>query len=57
MEAGHGAPPFIERADGIHAGLRAFGFCSAGQDCTAARRVYAQAGIEKLNRDELPEGS
>ena len=27
------------------AGIRTFGFCNAGQDCTAACRIYAQGKI------------
>lgn len=48
MELGGKAPVIIFDDADIDAaveGIRTFGFYNAGQDCTAACRVYAQAGI------------
>ncbi|NER64782.1 gamma-aminobutyraldehyde dehydrogenase [Pseudomonas sp. MAFF212427] len=48
MELGGKAPVIIfDDADieAAVAGIRTFGFYNAGQDCTAACRIYAQAGI------------
>lgn len=48
LELGGKAPVIVmEDADieGVVAGLRAFGYYNAGQDCTAACRIYAQAPI------------
>ena len=48
MELGGKAPVIIFDDADIDAaveGIRTFGFYTAGQDCTAACRIYAQAGI------------
>ncbi len=48
MELGGKAPVIIfDDADieAVVAGIRTFGFYNAGQDCTAACRIYAQKGI------------
>lgn len=48
MELGGKAPVLIfddADIDDAVEGLRAFGFYNAGQDCTAACRIYAQKGI------------
>jgi aminobutyraldehyde dehydrogenase len=48
LELGGKAPVIVfDDADveAVVAGLRAFSFYNAGQDCTAACRVYAQAGV------------
>ena len=48
LELGGKAPVIVmddADLDAVVAGLRAFSFYNAGQDCTAACRVYAQAGI------------
>ena len=38
---------FFDDADieAVVEGVRTFGYCNAGQDCTAACRIYAQKGI------------
>ena len=52
MELGGKAPVIVlddANLDEVVAGIRTFGFYNAGQDCTAACRIYAQKGIyEKL---------
>jgi aminobutyraldehyde dehydrogenase len=48
LELGGKAPVIVfddADLDRVVAGLKAFSFYNAGQDCTAACRVYAQAGI------------
>jgi len=48
LELGGKAPVIVmddADLDAVVGGLRAFSFYNAGQDCTAACRVYAQAGI------------
>jgi aminobutyraldehyde dehydrogenase len=48
MELGGKAPVIIfddADIDAAVAGIRTFGFYNAGQDCTAACRIYAQKGI------------
>ncbi|SIR97734.1 aminobutyraldehyde dehydrogenase [Aquipseudomonas alcaligenes] len=48
MELGGKAPVLIFNDADIDAaveGIRAFGFYNAGQDCTAACRIYAQKGV------------
>lgn len=48
LELGGKAPVIVmddADLDAVVAGLRAFSFYNAGQDCTAACRVYAQAAI------------
>ncbi|TCL05937.1 gamma-aminobutyraldehyde dehydrogenase [Sodalis ligni] len=48
LELGGNAPVIVcDDADleAVVAGIRQFGYYNAGQDCTAACRVYAQAGI------------
>lgn len=48
LELGGKAPVIVfddADLDAVVAGLRAFSFYNAGQDCTAACRVYAAAGI------------
>ncbi|SDS18018.1 gamma-aminobutyraldehyde dehydrogenase [Pseudomonas oryzae] len=55
MELGGKAPVIIfddADIDAAVAGIRTFGFYNAGQDCTAACRIYAQKGIyeEFVNR-------
>lgn len=48
LELGGKAPVIVyddADLDRVVAGLRAFSFYNAGQDCTAAARVYAEAGI------------
>ncbi|ASD20398.1 gamma-aminobutyraldehyde dehydrogenase [Pseudomonas aeruginosa] len=48
MELGGKAPVIIfddADIDTAVEGIRTFGFYNAGQDCTAATRIYAQAGI------------
>lgn len=50
MELGGKAPVLVfddADLDEVVEGLRAFGFYNAGQDCTAACRIYAQQGIYK----------
>lgn len=55
LELGGKAPVIVyDDADleAVVAGIRTFGFYNAGQDCTAACRIYAQDGIyEKLVAD------
>jgi aminobutyraldehyde dehydrogenase len=55
LELGGKAPVVVfDDADleAVVAGVRAFGYYNAGQDCTAACRIYAQDGIyEKLVAD------
>ena len=55
LELGGKAPVIIfDDADleAVVAGIRTFGFYNAGQDCTAACRIYAQKGIyDKLVAD------
>ncbi|UNK39158.1 gamma-aminobutyraldehyde dehydrogenase [Shinella sp. H4-D48] len=55
LELGGKAPVVVfDDADleSVVAGVRAFGYYNAGQDCTAACRIYAQDGIyEKLVAD------
>ena len=55
LELGGKAPVIVyddADLDAVVAGLKAFGYYNAGQDCTAACRVYAGAGIyEKLVAD------
>ena len=52
MELGGKAPVIVfddADIDAVVEGVRTFGFYNAGQDCTAACRIYAQKGIyEKL---------
>lgn len=48
MELGGKAPVIVlddANLDEVVAGIRTFGFYNAGQDCTAACRIYAQKGI------------
>ena len=48
LELGGKAPVIVfddADLDAVVAGLRAFGYYNAGQDCTAACRVYAADGI------------
>lgn len=48
MELGGKAPVLVfddADLDDVVDGIRAFGFYNAGQDCTAACRIYAQKGI------------
>lgn len=48
MELGGKAPVIVlddANLDDVVAGIRTFGFYNAGQDCTAACRIYAQKGI------------
>ena len=55
LELGGKAPVVVfddADLDAVVSGLRAFGYYNAGQDCTAACRIYAQDGIyEKLVAD------
>lgn len=55
LELGGKAPVIVyddADLDAVVAGIRTFGFYNAGQDCTAACRIYAQDGIyEKLVAD------
>ena len=55
MELGGKAPVIVlndANLDEVVAGIRTFGFYNAGQDCTAACRIYAQKGIyDKLVAD------
>jgi aminobutyraldehyde dehydrogenase len=55
LELGGKAPVIVfddADLDSVVSGLRAFSFYNAGQDCTAASRIYAGAGIyEKLVAD------
>ncbi|MGQ3209875.1 MAG: gamma-aminobutyraldehyde dehydrogenase [Shinella sp.] len=55
LELGGKAPVVVfddADIDAVVAGIRAFGYYNAGQDCTAACRIYAQDGIyEKLVAD------
>lgn len=55
MELGGKAPVIVlddANLEEVVAGIRAFGFYNAGQDCTAACRIYAQKGIyDKLVAD------
>lgn len=56
LELGGKAPVLVfDDADleRVVQGLRAFSFYNAGQDCTAACRVYAQAGIHDRLVEEL----
>ena len=56
LELGGKAPVLVfDDADleRVVRGLRAFSFYNAGQDCTAACRVYAQAGIHDRLVEEL----
>ncbi len=48
MELGGKAPVLVfddADLDAVVEGIRTFGFYNAGQDCTAACRIYAQSGI------------
>jgi aminobutyraldehyde dehydrogenase len=48
MELGGKAPVIVfddADLDAVVEGVRTFGFYNAGQDCTAACRIYAQKGI------------
>ena len=48
LELGGKAPVIVCNDADLHAvvdGVRAYGYYNAGQDCTAACRIYAQAGI------------
>ncbi|SEG17601.1 gamma-aminobutyraldehyde dehydrogenase [Marinobacterium lutimaris] len=48
MELGGKAPVIVfddADLDEVASGIRAFGYYNAGQDCTAACRIYAQKGI------------
>ena len=48
MELGGKAPVIVfddADLDAVVEGVRAFGFYNAGQDCTAACRIYAQKGV------------
>ncbi len=48
MELGGKAPVIVfddADIDAVVDGVRTFGFYNAGQDCTAACRIYAQQGI------------
>ena len=46
MELGGKAPVIVfDDADAVVEGVRTFGFYNAGQDCTAACRIYAQKGV------------
>ena len=55
MELGGKAPVIVlddANLEEVVAGIRTFGFYNAGQDCTAACRIYAQKGIyDKLVAD------
>jgi aminobutyraldehyde dehydrogenase len=55
LELGGKAPAIVfndANLEEVVAGIRTFGYYNAGQDCTAACRVYAQKGIyEKLVAD------
>ncbi|HTO32138.1 MAG TPA: gamma-aminobutyraldehyde dehydrogenase [Pararhizobium sp.] len=55
LELGGKAPVIVyddADIDAVVAGIRTFGYYNAGQDCTAACRIYAQDGIyEKLVAD------
>ncbi|WP_275783671.1 gamma-aminobutyraldehyde dehydrogenase [Pararhizobium gei] len=55
LELGGKAPVIVyddADLDAVVAGIRTFGYYNAGQDCTAACRIYAQDGIyEKLVAD------
>jgi aminobutyraldehyde dehydrogenase len=55
LELGGKAPVVVfddADLDAVVSGIRAFGYYNAGQDCTAACRIYAQDGIyEKLVAD------
>ena len=55
LELGGKAPVIVyddADLDAVVEGIRAFGYYNAGQDCTAACRIYAQDGIyEKLVAD------
>ncbi|MBP1857522.1 gamma-aminobutyraldehyde dehydrogenase [Rhizobium herbae] len=55
LELGGKAPVIVyddADLDAVVAGIRTFGYYNAGQDCTAACRIYAQDGIyEKLVSD------
>ncbi len=58
MELGGKAPVIIFDDADIDAaveGIRTFGFYNAGQDCTAACRIYAQAGIYEKFVEKLGE--
>ena len=58
MELGGKAPVIIFDDADIDAaveGIRTFGFYNAGQDCTAACRIYAQAGIYEAFVNKLGE--
>ena len=57
MELGGKAPVIIFDDADIDAaveGIRTFGFYNAGQDCTAACRIYAQKGIYEFRRSSAP---
>jgi aminobutyraldehyde dehydrogenase len=48
MELGGKAPVIVfddADLDAVVEGVRTFGFYNAGQDCTAACRIYAQQGV------------
>jgi aminobutyraldehyde dehydrogenase len=54
MELGGKAPVIIFDDADIDAaveGIRTFGFYNAGQDCTAACRIYAQAASTSVRRE------
>ncbi len=55
LELGGKAPAIVfddANLDEVVAGIRTFGYYNAGQDCTAACRIYAQKGIyDKLVAD------
>ncbi|MBJ3817046.1 gamma-aminobutyraldehyde dehydrogenase [Shimwellia pseudoproteus] len=56
MELGGKAPVIIfddADLDAVVEGIRIFGFYNAGQDCTAACRIYAQQGIYPALVDRL----
>ncbi|QXH45866.1 gamma-aminobutyraldehyde dehydrogenase [Pseudomonas xanthosomatis] len=56
LELGGKAPVIVcDDADleAVVAGVRAYGYYNAGQDCTAACRIYAQAGIHDRLVEEL----
>ncbi|HCC0887111.1 TPA: aminobutyraldehyde dehydrogenase [Salmonella enterica] len=56
MELGGKAPVIVfddADLDAVAEGVRTFGFYNAGQDCTAACRIYAQRGIYDALVDKL----
>lgn len=58
LELGGNAPVIVlddADLDAVVAGIRRYGYYNAGQDCTAACRVYAQAGIYPRLVDALGE--